>query len=393
MKKRIAVITGTRAEYGLLYWTMKEIQRAKKLTLQLIVTGMHLMPAMGSTYKNIERDGFTIDSTVDMMISSDTPAALAKSMGVGMISFAQVYQALKPDCILVLGDRYEILAAVCAALSFNIPIAHIAGGEITEGAIDEQIRHAITKMAHIHFPCADQYAENIQNMGEEKKRICNAGHPGIEYIKKTNFIDKKTLFEKLNISLKKKTLLVTLHPTTLNSYEEEKKNVTLFFDVLRTYQNTNIVITYPNSDGNSSLIMDGIKKIAMLPNVKIFQNLGNLYYLSVMQSCDLVIGNSSSAIVEAPFFKIPVIDYGDRQKGRLMAHNILHVNPNKHDLTAAIEKTLYNSTFLKTVQHTKSLYGEGSTSKKIVATLEKMLSDKTLIRKKSVFPHSKKNLY
>jgi len=385
MKRNIAVITATRAEYGLLYWTMKEIQKSDKLELKLIVTGMHLSPEFGDTYKQIEADGFRIHRKVDMLVSSDTSAAVSKSMGLGIIGFAQAYDELKPDIIVVLGDRYEILAAVSAAIPFKIPVAHISGGEVTEGAIDEQIRHAVTKISHIHFPGAEVYAENIKKLGEEDWRVFCAGDPGIENIKRMQFIEKEELFKLLNLDKKKKTFLVTLHPTTLNSEAQEEKECKIFFNVLREYTDVNIVITYPNADGNGKIVVGEIVKMEQYENVRVYKNLGSLKYLSLMKQSDLILGNSSSGLVEAPFLKIPVIDYGDRQKGRLKAQNIIHADADETGLKNAIEKALHDEAFLKQVKETRSIYGEGNTSEQIVKVLEGIPLGDKLLKKKLVF--------
>jgi len=320
-----------------------------------------------------------------MTFFDGTPQSIAKSMGMGVIGFAKAYEKLKPDLILALGDRYEILTATTAALPFNIPIAHVSGGEITEGAMDEQIRHAITKMSHIHFPGAEVYAKNIKNMGEEGWRIFNVGDPGLENIKRMQLLSKNDIYKMLNLDISKKTFLVTLHPTTLNSKVQEEKNCREFFEVLREHKNVNIVITYPNSDNNWDIIYSEIEKIKQLDNVRIFDNLGSVRYLSLMKECSVVLGNSSSGIVEAPFLKIPSIDYGDRQKGRIKANSVICVEPRSPELQKAIRKALNDKKFLKSVSETKSIYGEGETSKEIVNVLESIPIDQKLIRKRLVF--------
>lgn len=384
MKKKVAVVTGTRAEYGLLYWTMKEILKSDKLQLVLIVTGMHLSPQFGETYRDIEKDGFLINKRIDMYVEGDTPQAIAKSMGIGMIGFSEAYNDLKPDVLLVLGDRYEILSAVTAAIPFNIPIAHISGGEITEGAFDEQIRHAITKLAHIHFPGADEYYRNILSMGEEDWRIHNVGDPGIENIKRINFINREKIYKELELDLDKKTILVTLHPTTRNNEEQEKEDSRKFFNVIKEFCNENIVITYPNSDNNSRMIIDEINSLQNNTKVRVFKNLGSLKYLSLLKESNVVIGNSSSGYVEAPFLKIPTIDYGDRQKGRLKADSVIHVNPNETELRHAINSILYDREFVERLKNAGSLYGEGETSKGIVEVIESIKIDNTLLCKKLI---------
>ncbi len=386
MKRKIAIVTGSRAEYGLLYWIMKEIQKSRNLELQLIVTGMHLSDDFGASYKQILDDGFIINKEVDIRVEDDTPQGITKSIGLGLIGFAQAYEELKPDILLVLGDRYEILAAVSAALPFNIPIAHISGGEITEGAIDEQIRHAITKMSHIHFPGAEIYRDNIIKMGEQKWRVFYVGDPAIENIFHTKFFDRKLLFSELGLDINLKTFLVTLHPVTSNSKDQIEAESKFFFDTLSKYKNVNIVITYPNSDQYNSIIVNQVKDFCLYnSNAKAFKNLGSQYYLSVMKACDVVLGNSSSAIAEAPVLKKPVIDYGDRQKGRLKADNIITVEVCTSELQTAIDKCLNDTSFLKQVEKTESLYGNGETSKLIVKILSSIFIDQRLLRKKLVF--------
>ncbi|MGE5328826.1 MAG: UDP-N-acetylglucosamine 2-epimerase [Deltaproteobacteria bacterium] len=389
MRRKIAVITGARSEYDLLYWTMKEILKAKKLQLQLIVTGSHLSEKFGNTYNVIERDGFIIDKKVDMLLSGDTPLDVASSMGRGTIGFAETYDKLKPDIILVLGDRFEILAAVSAALPFGIPIAHISGGEITQCAMDNQIRHAITKIAHIHFAGGDIYADNIRKMGEENWRIFQVGEPGLENIKKSIFIDREILFKELKIDSNKKTFLATLHPTTLNSREQEEQESKLFFKVLKEYEDVNIVVTYPNSDTNGERIINEIKKIGRVQNVRVFKSLGREKYLSLMKESDLILGNSSSGLIEGPIFKKPVIDYGDRQKGRLKAQNVIHVNANAEEFRKAIQKALYSEEFRKMIAEAKSFYSDGETSKEIVKVFESISLDKNLIEKKFIAEEKK----
>lgn len=382
MKRKIAVITGTRAEYGLLKLIIKKIKASSILELKLIVTGTHLSPYFDNTYKEIEKDGFNIDYKVELLVASDTPSAIAKSMGLGMISFAQVYQELLPDIILFLGDRYELLAAASAALPFNIILAHIAGGEITEGIIDDQIRHSLTKLSHIHFACSDFYTENIKKLAEEEWRIHNVGHPGIELIKEIDLISKDELFKTYNLDPSKKVFLVTFHPTTLNSIDKERIEAKTFFEVLKKYKDVNIIITCPNSDTNSHIIQEEIELLKDFINIRTISNLGSKLYLSFMKICDLVLGNSSSGIGESPYFKIPVVNYGDRQKGRLKATNIIDAEPNQIALENAINKALYDKNYRNDLKSTKSIYGIGNTSDTVVRVLEDIQINETLLRKK-----------
>ena len=383
-KIKVAVITSTRAEYGLLKLTLKKILLSKKLKLSLIVTGSHLSPTFGNTYKQIEEDGFTIDAKIDLLISSDTPSSIAKSMGVGIISVTQVFQEMKPDVLLILGDRFELLAIACAAIPFNIAIAHIAGGEITEGAFDERIRHALTKISHIHFCCAEAYKDNILEMCEEQWRVHNVGHPCLELIDSIELLSKSEVIKRFKLDSEKKIILATLHTTTINSFEEEKQQVKSFFNSIKKIKNSNIIITYPNSDTNSQLIINEIEEIKKNPNVFVSPNLGSLNYLSIMNICNLVVGNSSSGLVEGPYFKVPVINYGTRQKGRLTSTNVLNVNSNEIDLNHAIYTALYNEEFQKNLPNTISQYGHGLTSSKIVNILENLKLDKNLYTKKFI---------
>ncbi len=393
-KRKIAVITGTRAEYGLLYWIMKRIERSKNLELQLIVAASHLDKKFGYTISSILADGFSVSARVKMELCSDSAQSIANSMGEGLRGFAKCYQRLRPDIILVLGDRYEILAAVSAAIPFNIPVAHLCGGEMTEGITDELIRHAVTKMAHLHFPSAEPYADNVERMGEERWRVIRCGHPGIENIKRLKKISKKALFNELELDLRKETFLVTLHTTTTNSAEKEKMESAIFFDCLKKVsKDRNIVITYPNNDHNHEIILKNIDSFRKNENVKVFRNLGNLRFINLMRHCQLILGNSSSSLVEAPFLRVPVIDYADRQKGRLLADNIIHVDADKKKLLAAIKVATTDKAFLQKVKRTKCIYGEGDTSGIVVKTLEKVEIDRRLLRKKLLFARSGKSKY
>jgi UDP-hydrolysing UDP-N-acetyl-D-glucosamine 2-epimerase len=384
MQRKITVITGTRAEYGLLKILLKKIIASPSLALSLIVTGSHLSPAFGSSYKQIEEDGFVINHKVDMLVSADSPSAVAKSIGLAIISFTQIFQESKPDVILFLGDRVELLGAATAAIPFNIVLAHIAGGEITEGAVDEQIRHSLTKMSHIHFPCSSFYADNIRDLAEEEWRIHNVGHPCLELIKTMELVPKSILFNTYDLDISKKLFLVTLHPTTLNTLEKEKEGAHAFFTVLSKYTDVNILITAPNSDTNYHVIEEEIDKIKYLSNVRVVANLGSLYYLSVMKIADAVIGNSSSGLVEGPYFRVPIINYGDRQKGRLSAYNIIDTVATEEALDEAIRKALFDKEFIDNLSQAESIYGEGTTSDDIVHVLETVALDDNILRKKFI---------
>ncbi|SHE63175.1 GDP/UDP-N,N'-diacetylbacillosamine 2-epimerase (hydrolysing) [Caldanaerobius fijiensis DSM 17918] len=383
--RKIAVVTGTRAEYGLLYWTLKEIANDPELELQLIVTGSHLSPEFGLTKRDIEKDGFKIYDEVEILLSSDTGQGIAKSIGLGIISFAQVFSRLKPHILLILGDRFEVFAAATAAMALNIPIAHIAGGESTEGAIDEQIRHAITKMAHIHFPSCDYYAERIIKMGEEEWRVYNVGAPGLENIKKLKLLDKGELEKSLGIRLDLTTLLVTYHPETLER-ENIEQHVNNLLEALKE-TGCQIIFTYPNADSGGRYIIGKINDfVEKYKKARLYINLGQIRYLSLLKYVDVMVGNSSSGIIEAPSFKLPVVNIGSRQKGRLRALNIIDVGYSKEEILSGIRKALYDESFRRELKNTKNLYGEGDTSKKIVSVLKTVdINNENFLMKKLTY--------
>lgn len=323
--RKICVITGSRAEYGLLSGLMKAIQQEPSLQLQVIATNMHLSPEFGLTYKEIEKDGFRIDKKVEMLLSSDTSNATTKSVGLATIGFADAYEDLAPDLIVVLGDRFEILAAVTAALFYKIPVAHLHGGEITEGAYDDCIRHAITKMSHLHFTSTEAYRKRVIKLGEEPERVFNVGAIGVENIKRVPLWSKKQLEENLQFSLGEKSFLVTFHPVTLeNSTAEEQ--CTNLLNALEAYPEYKIIFTYPNSDTDGRIIMQMIREFTEKHKERCIAlpSLGLVRYLSSLQYVSAVVGNSSSGIIEVPSFGIPTLNIGDRQKGRIAAPSVIH---------------------------------------------------------------------
>ena len=317
-KRKICVVTGTRAEYGLLCPLMKEIQIDDALELQIIATGAHLSPEFGLTYKVIEKDGFTIDEKVEMLLSSDTPVAVTKSMGVALIGFADALARLSPDIVVLLGDRYEILAVAEAAMVANIPIAHIHGGEITEGAIDDSVRHAITKMAHLHFVAAPEYRDRVIQMGENPAHVFEVGAIGIDNIVNMTLMSQGELEESLQFPLGEKFFLVTYHPVTVANARRSDALGNLF-DALDAFPDYRVLITKSNSDAGGREINRRLDEYAALrkDRVSCYTSLGQLRYLSAMKYASAVIGNSSSGLLEAPILKTPTVNIGDRQKGRL----------------------------------------------------------------------------
>ena len=331
--RKICVITGSRAEYGLLSGLMKQIDESEDLKLQIIATNMHLSPEFGLTYKEIEKDGFVIDKRVEMLLSSDTSNATAKSVGLGMIGFADAYEDLRPDLIVVLGDRYEILAAVSTALFFKIPVAHLHGGEITEGAYDDAIRHAITKMSHLHFTSTEEYRKRVIQLGESPDRVFNVGAIGVENIKRGSFLSKEELENSLDFKLGDKSLLVTFHPVTLETCTAREQCDNLL-EVLARHPEYRILFTLPNSDTDGRVIIDCIKDFVAKNEDRTiaFKSLGKLRYLSALKYVSAAIGNSSSGILEVPSFGIPTLDIGDRQKGRLAAKSVVHCGTSTEEI-------------------------------------------------------------
>lgn len=383
--KKILVVTGTRAEYGLLYWTMKEIQNDSNLKLQLIVTGSHLSEEYGYTVDQIRKDGFKIDEEIDMIIDSKKKSSIVKSMGLELIQMAQAFDRLKPNILLILGDRYETFVAATCAMMMNIPIAHMNGGESTEGAIDEQIRHAITKMAHIHFPGAEYYKERIIKMGEEPWRVYNVGQAGIENIKRLKLFKKDELEAELKIKFDKKIFLITYHSVTLEDENTEEQvenllNAISKFDVM-------CIFTYPNADFESKTIIERINHfVKNNDDAYVFHNLGQLKYLSLLKYADIMIGNSSSGIIEAPSFKLPVINIGNRQKGRIRNKNIIDTGYRSDEIIEAINKALYDEHFKEDLNSMINLFGGGETGKKIVDILKNIkIDDRRLLLKKLIY--------
>ena len=340
--RKICVVTGSRAEYGLLSGLMHAIKNDPELELQIIATNMHLSPEFGLTYRSIEQDGFTINKKVVMLLSSDTANATAKSVGLGFIGFADAYEDLQPDVVVVLGDRYEIISAVSTALFYKIPVAHLHGGEITEGAYDDCIRHSITKMSHLHFTSTEEYRQRVIQLGEDPNRVFNVGAPGIENIKKVPLMSKAELEATLDgFTLGDKVLLVTYHPVTLenSTAEEQIKNLLAALDKYPEYK---VIFTLPNSDTDGRVIIRLINEYVSkhADRAVAYPSLGLRRYLSALQFVKAVVGNSSSGIIEVPSFGIPTLNIGDRQKGRLAADSVVNCGTSKEDILAGLEKVL-----------------------------------------------------
>jgi GDP/UDP-N,N'-diacetylbacillosamine 2-epimerase (hydrolysing) len=378
MTRKICVVTGTRAEYGLMRWVMQGIKDDPQLSLQVIATGMHLSPEFGLTYREIEKDGFRIDRRVEMLTSSDTPVGIAKSMGLGLIGFADALNELQPDLIVVLGDRFEIFAAVAAALVARIPVAHLHGGETTEGAFDEALRHSITKMSHLHFVAAEEYRRRVVQLGEQPERVFLVGGLGVDAIKRTALLDRSALEASLNFRLGDKNLLITFHPVTLEGQGSVRQMEELLFALHQLGEGTHLIFTMPNADNGSralTLLIDEF--VASHPNARAYASLGQLRYLSCMKFVDGVVGNSSSGLAEAPSFATGTINIGDRQRGRLRAQSVIDCPPQRQEIMDAINR-LYLPSFQQSLKTVVNPYGDGGASEKIVRTLKDHDLDKIL---------------
>lgn len=369
MNRKICVITGTRAEYGLLRWVMQGIKDDPDLLLQVIATGTHLSPEYGLTYRAIEDDGFLIDRKVEMLTSSDTPVGIVKSMGLGLIGFADALNELRPDLIVVLGDRYEIFSAVSAALISNIPVAHIHGGETTEGAFDEALRHSITKMSQFHFVATEEYRQRVIQLGEQPDKVLLVGGLGIDSIRRLRLLDRAELEKSIDFKFGHKNLLVTFHPVTLeNEAIEDQMNQLL--DALSRLSDTHLIFTFPNADTGSRILIKMVKDfVALNPNSRAYSSLGQLRYLSCIAQVDGVVGNSSSGLLEVPSFKKGTVNIGDRQRGRLQAESVINCEPTSEKISAAIAK-LYSSEFKDSLRQTVNPYGKGGASEAIISALK-----------------------
>lgn len=376
---KICIVTGSRAEYGLLYWLIKEVDSDDDFELQLIVTGMHLSDEFGKTYKEIEKD-FRIDKKIYMDLSSDSSISILKAMGSAQASFAETYEQLKPDIIVILGDRYEVFSAASAAMMSKIPIAHIHGGEATEGLTDEAIRHSITKMSHIHFTATEEYRNRVIQLGEDPSRVFNVGGLGVENIKRYNLLSKNDFEKSINFKLKKNNILLTYHPVTLEK-NTTKNQLHELLGAIDELEDTGIIFTKTNSDIDGKIIntiIDSYTKKNPSKSIS-FTSMGQLNYLSSLQFIDFIIGNSSSGLLEAPSFKIGTINIGDRQKGRIKAKSVIDCLPNKKSINNAINR-FYSDEFQKNLKLVSNPYDNGFVSKKIIKIL-KTISLKDILKK------------
>lgn len=376
--KKICIVTGTRAEYGLLKPLIKKIYTANDLELQLVVTGMHLSTEFGLTYREIEDDGFPIKARIEMLLGSDTPVGITKSMGVALIGFADYYDNNRPDIVIILGDRYEMLAVASAATIARIPIAHIGGGELTEGAVDESIRHSITKMSHLHFTTTEEYRNRVIQLGEQPQTVYNVGALGVENAQTVHLLEKEELEEAIGFQFTSQTIMVTYHPVTLEKMTSEIqfKNI---LDVLDSHKEISVIFTKANSDTDGRIINKMIDDYVKdnQDRCRVYTSLGQLKYLSALQFCVAVVGNSSSGIIEVPSFKIPTVNIGDRQKGRSCAESVINCGNSVREIESALALAL-SPEFASKAQNSFNPYeGEGTSDRIIeiiIQSLEKGIS-------------------
>lgn len=380
--KRIGIMTGTRAEYGLLKPLMQEINKDNDLELYLIVSGMHLSPEFGMTYKEIEEDGFEINAKVEMLLSSDSPVGISKSIGLGVIGFADEFQRADLDMLILLGDRYEALSAAISAMVMRIPIAHLHGGELTEGAIDEGIRHSITKMSYLHFTSTEQYRNRVIQLGENPERVFYVGALGVENIKKINLMTKEELERSIHFEIDENTVVVTYHPVTLenNTVEEQFLNL---LKVLDRNPKIRMIFTKANADTNGRIVNELIDKYAAQNSERAcaFMSLGQKRYLSALKYCRIVIGNSSSGIIEAPSFGKPIINIGDRQKGRICADSVINCGYTQQEIQRAMETALTEE-FENKARNCRNPYEKENTAANIISVIKDyLLNDKIKLKK------------
>ena len=370
--KKVAVFTGTRAEYGLLFWLLKDIQSDAELKLQLLVSGMHLSPEFGQTYQQIERDGFYIDEKVEILLSSDSAVGTAKSMGLGVLGFADGLARLKPDVLVILGDRFEALAAAQTAMILRIPVIHLHGGEITEGAYDDAIRHAITKLSYLHGTSTEAYRQRVIQLGEAPERVKNIGAIGLDHLKRAQFMDLPDLAQSLNFPLTQPYFLVTYHPVTLGE-EAPEASFQALLDALDSYPEHQVILTYPNADDGGRRIIPMLEAYtaANPQRVLAIPSLGQVRYLSAVKYASAVIGNSSSGIIEVPAFDVPTVNIGVRQQGRLAAKSVLHCKASQADIEQAIEIAV-SRRYKAEDDIIDNPYGQGDSSAQVIAMIKSL---------------------
>jgi len=376
--RKICVVTGSRADYGLLYWLLRALRGEPQFDLQVVATGMHLAPEFGLTKNDITADGFDLAAEVDTLLASDTPAGVAKSIGLGIIGFADAFQRLAPELVVVLGDRFEILAAATAAYIARIPLAHIGGGDTTEGAFDEAIRHSITKMSQLHFVATEDARRRVLQLGEDPRHVYVVGHTGVEAIERMELYPRHEIEQRLGVRLRKRNFLITFHPVTLASTPSQTQFAELLAALEAFGDDTGLLFTKPNADTEGRALIAMLDDFARThDNAAVFTNLGQRMYLSVAAQADAVIGNSSSGLFEAPSLKRPTVNIGSRQQGRPLAKSIVSCEPLAASIRGAIEQALKLDCSKVT-----NPFGRGETSRAIVETLKGIESPRDLLQKR-----------
>lgn len=381
MKKKICVITGSRSEYGLLYPLLVKLKTDSQFNLKIIATGMHLSHEFGSTYKLIEKDGFRINEKIEMLLSADNEAGISKSIGLGIIGFAQAFKNIKPNFVILIADRFETFAAAVAAHVARIPIIHLYGGELTVGAIDDAFRHAITKMSYLHFTSTEEYRRRVIQLGEAPNRVFNVGTMGIENIKKLKLLKKEELEKKLNFTFGKRNILVTFHPVTLEN-DTAKMQFKKLLQALDYFKDVKIIFTKPNADTHGRVIINLIDEyVSSNPERAIgVVSLGTLLYFSTIKAVDVVVGNSSSGIIEVPSFGKPTVNIGDRQEGRIKPGSIIDCEPEVQDIKKAIEKSL-SKKMHNLCKKIVNPYDCGYSAQKIIKIIKKNINNLKNIKK------------
>jgi UDP-hydrolysing UDP-N-acetyl-D-glucosamine 2-epimerase len=372
MNKKVAVFSGTRADYGLLFWLLKDIQNDPELQLQLLVSGTHLSPEFGETYQQIEQDGFFIDEKIEILLSSDSAVGTAKSMGLGVLGFTDALARLKPDVLVLLGDRFEALAAAQTAMILRIPIIHLHGGEITEGAYDDAIRHSITKLSYLHGTSTEEYRQRVIQLGEAPERVRNVGAIGLDHLARTSFMNLADLSKSLNFPLKKPFFVVTYHPVTLGN-EMPEASFHALLDALDEFPEHQVILTYPNADDGGRRIIPIIEDYARKnpQRVLAIPSLGQIRYLSSVAHASAVIGNSSSGIIEVPAFDVPTVNIGSRQKGRLAAKSVINAEPSSPSISNSI-RTAITRSYKQLDESVNNPYGQGDTSGQVIEMIKSL---------------------
>ena len=375
--RKICFVTGSRADFGLLVWPMRAIQQTAGLKLQLIATGMHLSPEFGYTISHVRDEGFAVDDTVESLLSSDSGVGVAKSVGIGVIGFADAFARLQPDLVVVLGDRFETFAAAQAAMFMRLPMAHLFGGDVTEGAVDESTRHSISKMSHLHFTSNRDSTRRLMQLGENPARIHTIGSPGIDAIKRLKLMDRETVGREVGMPLGPRNMLVTFHPLTIETGHSVNALDELFAALSILDPQWRLFFTLANADADGRALNNRIKAfVASRPNAIAAASLGQLRYISLMNQVDVVVGNSSSGVLEAPSLNVPSVDIGDRQKGRERASSVFNTPAERNAIVAAISKAAIHGR-----QPTVSPYGDGESSQRFADVIAAVPNFRELLKK------------